>query len=189
MDPGSLSEEDCKGEILKLAPNCVGVSQSSVRCRHLNILPLQLWLGSRLLYPPACNISTLGTLENNPGNLDFFCRFVNSGLYLPLVKHSWVLGLQQGEDMKGGPSRAHPRSRRICDTEEGHLWKLASLLLQLQLSLVPGLLGGVPCAHYHQVPEWEASLNQKNDKVLFSFFTSSGVLPLRDSYVSRSVRM
>ena len=114
---------------------------------------------------------------------------MNCGLYLPLVKHAWVLGLQQGEDMKGGPSRAHPRSRGICDTEEGHFGKLASLLLQLQLSLVPGLLGGVPCAHYHQVPEWEASLNQQNDKVLFSFFTSSGVLPRRDSYVSKSVRM
>ena len=92
--------------------------------------------------------------------------------------------------MKGRPSRAHPRSRRIRDTEEGHFGKLASLLLQLQLSLVPGLLGGVPSAHYHQVPEWEASLdNRQNDKVLFSFLTSSGDLPRRDSYVSRSVRM
>ena len=75
MDPGSLSEEDCKDEILKLAPCSVGVLHSSVRCRHLNILPLQLWLGSRLLYPPACNISTLGTLENNPGDLNFFLKF------------------------------------------------------------------------------------------------------------------
>ena len=156
---------------------------------HLNILPLQLWLGSRLLYPPACNISTLGRLEIIQETWIFY-NFVNCGLYLPLVKHSWVLGLQQGEDMKGGPSRAHPRSRRIRDTEEGHFGKLAILLLQLQLSLVPGLLGGIPCAHYHQVPEWEASLNNRqNDKVLFSFPTSSGDLPRRDSYVSRSVRM
>ena len=118
-----------------------------------------------LAVPSSVQYQHLGDV----GNLDFFFSVVNCGLYLPLVKHSWVIGHQQGEDMKGRPSRAHPRSRRIRYTEEGHFGKLASLLLQLQLSLVPGLLGGVPSAHYHQVPEWEASLNQQNDKFCFLF--------------------
>ena len=66
--------------------------------------------------------------------------------------------------MQGGSPGADSRSRRVGNTEERHLGKLASFLLQLQLGLVPGLLWGVTCTHYNQVPEWDACLSQKSWK-------------------------
>ena len=138
---------------------------------HLKILPLQLWLGSRLLYPPACKINTCTHLRSNLSDGRFRIVTFHWSSFPGCLASSRarMCKVDPPEPTRGPGGSATQRKGTFVGNKSiksnmfgRHLGKLSSLLLKLQLRLVPDLLRGIACAHYHQVPERDPSLNQRS---------------------------